>query len=271
LQGEYSDNVRRGLEFLLREQANDGSLAGKAEFFARMYCHGMAAFALGEAFALTSDERLKPSIDAAVAYSVRTQIPASGGWRYQPGDAVGDMSQFGWQIMGLRSAAVAGVPHPDETRRLAVRFLNSCSSGNYGGLSGYRPGEAASRTMTAEALACRQFLSLPLDKRTVDEATSYLLEQLPGQGEADFYYWYYATLALRQAEGPAWPTWNRALQRTLAARQKTAGALAGSWDSDTRWGGYGGRAYSTAMAALCLESYYRYLPSTAAYAIPVVR
>jgi hypothetical protein len=42
--------------------------------------------------------------------------------------------------------------------------------------------------------------------------------------------------------------------------QRKEGELAGSWDPTTVWGGYGGRVYSTAMAALCLEVYYRYLP-----------
>jgi hypothetical protein len=37
--------------------------------------------------------------------------------------------------------------------------------------------------------------------------------------------------------------------------------LEGAWGSDTTWGGYGGRVYTTALAALCLETYYRYLPS----------
>ena len=38
------------------------------------------------------------------------------------------------------------------------------------------------------------------------------------------------------------------------------GQAAGTWDPDPQWGGYGGRVYSTATAALCLEVYYRYLP-----------
>ena len=38
------------------------------------------------------------------------------------------------------------------------------------------------------------------------------------------------------------------------------GDLAGSWDPKCIWGGYGGRVYSTAMSALCLEIYYRFLP-----------
>ena len=34
----------------------------------------------------------------------------------------------------------------------------------------------------------------------------------------------------------------------------------GSWDPVGLWASYGGRAYATAMGALCLEVYYRYLP-----------
>ena len=38
--------VQHGLEFLLRSQTYEGNLAGDAQIYARMYCHGMAAFAL---------------------------------------------------------------------------------------------------------------------------------------------------------------------------------------------------------------------------------
>ena len=60
------------------------------------------------------------------------------------------------------------------------------------------------------------------------------------------------------------------LERGLAAAiaavcNEPTATLAGSWDPDTVWGGYGGRVYTTAMAALCLEVYYRYLPLTAPF------
>ena len=32
----------------------------------------------------------------------------------------------------------------------------------------------------------------------------------------------------------------------------------GSWPTDSVWGGYGGTVYTTSMADLCLESYYRH-------------
>ena len=63
-----------------------------------------------------------------------------------------------------------------------------------------------------------------------------------------------------QLRGIHWERWNDSLQATLLDSQRRDGPLAGSWDHDTVWGGYGGRVYSTALATLCLEVYYRFLP-----------
>ena len=123
-----------------------------------------------------------------------------------------------------------------------------------------RPGEYPSRTMTAEAMLCRLFLYAEPDEAALDEAAQYVGEQLPGESQANLYYWYYATLALQQLGGERWDRWNAALQDALLRRQSRQGTLAGSWDADTVWGSYGGRVYTTAMAALCLEAYYRYSP-----------
>jgi hypothetical protein len=116
--------------------------------------------------------------------------------------------------------------------------------------------------MTAEALACRYFLNVQQDYRSINEAIRYLSEERPGaaSGKPNFYYWYYATLALRQSESAAWREWNESLQQALLSRQETVGDVSGSWNPDTVWGSYGGRVYSTALATLCLEVYYRYLP-----------
>ena len=87
------------------------------------------------------------------------------------------------------------------------------------------------------------------------------MAELPGQGvKPNDYYWYYGTLAMYQLQGDYWQRWNEALQKTLLERQIKDGPLAGTWDTDTVWGGYGGRIYTTAIATLSLEVYYRFLP-----------
>ena len=259
LDGEFQEHVRRGLEYLLRIQAADGDLGGRARLFARMYCHGMATLALSEAYAMTRDERLRPYVERAVRFTVRAQDATSGGWRYQPGDP-GDMSQFGWQLMALQSADLAGIPIRSQVRAGMIRFLNSVAAGPHRGLASYRPGARPSRTMTAEALVCRLFLRNRLDAPAEAEAIAFLMHETPRSGPMNLYYWYYATLALFQTGGPAWDAWNQALQERLLGAQETVGAAAGSWSPRTVWGGYGGRVYSTALATLCLEVYYRYLP-----------
>jgi len=260
LEGDYRQNVQHALEYLLRSQTRDGDLAGNARTFARMYCHGMAALALSEANAMTGDPRLTPYVDRAIRYTIRTQHLTDGGWRYQPGDPAGDTSQLGWQLMALRSAELAGIRLPSKTRAGMIRFLNSVAAGRRGGLASYQPRSYATRTMTAEALACRLFLRLRLNQSATEEAVAFLMQETPQSGSMNLYYWYYATVALFQVRGNAWKTWNESLQQRLMATQETTGPLAGSWAPNTVWGAYGGRVYSTAMAALCLEVYYRYLP-----------
>jgi hypothetical protein len=250
------------LEFLLRTERADGDLSGDSEFYARMYCHGMASLALSEALALTGDQRLLPFVERAVAFSLACQHSTNGGWRYQKGD-LGDMSQFGWQVMALRSAELAGIAVPQTAHNGMRRFLRSASSGAHGGLASYRAGERVSRTMTAEALACRYFLDGEPPSNLRREAAAFLLEDPPQDGRPNFYYWYYGTLALYQTQDDHWDMWNTALQEQLLRRQRTEGDAAGSWDPDCIWGGYGGRVYTTAMGCLCLEVYYRYLPLTA--------
>jgi len=115
--------------------------------------------------------------------------------------------------------------------------------------------------MTAEAMVCWQFLGISRQHPACNEAGDFLLTELPGSGVvANDYYWYYATIAMYQLQGDYWRRWNDALQTTLINRQVKEGPLKGSWNTDTLWGSYGGRVYTTAIAALALEVYYRFLP-----------
>jgi hypothetical protein len=273
--GEYHQTVGSGLDYLIRCQLENGDLAGEASLYARMYCHAMATFALAEAWATTGDKKLDSAVRRGVGYSLRAQHPTAGGWRYRPGDT-GDTSQLGWQLMALHSAELAGLEIPAPTWSGIERFLRSVARGRYGGLASYRPDGPASRSMTAEALYCRQLMSMIrngghpsvewMDPAAIDEATGCVLSELPGIGQPNLYYWYYASLSLHHQKKTsptarhAWETWNSALQAALLPTQVAVGADSGSWPPNCIWAGYGGRVYSTALAAMCLEVYYRYRP-----------
>lgn len=263
LDGEYRKTVQRGLEWLLGQQAGDGNLSGKASLYARMYCHAMATMAVCEALALTGDARMRPYAQRAIDYTISSQDKLSGGWRYQPQDT-GDMSQCGWQLLAIRSAELAGLKVSESVRANMIRFVNSCDAGTHGGLSSYRPDEKITATMTAEAMACRIWLDHVESQSQLNEAVSRIMQELPGESRWNLYLNYYGSFVLKRLGGEKWQTWNQAMQNQLLSLQRTASeselqkSLAGSWDPTSVWGGYGGRVYSTALAVLCLEVYYRF-------------
>ena len=263
LDGDYRKTVQRGLEWLLGQQSGDGNLSGKATLYARMYCHAMATMAVCEALALTGDPRIQPYAQRAIDYTVNSQDSMSGGWRYQPKDT-GDMSQCGWQLLAVKSAQFAGISIPEKVRSNMIRFVQSCSAGKHHGLSSYRPNEKITATMTAEAMACRLWLDSVDSDEQLNEAAQRVMQELPGSARCNLYLNYYGSFVLKRVGGEQWQTWNQAMQSQLLESQRVKtdseldATLAGSWDPTSVWAGYGGRVYSTAMAVLCLEVYYRF-------------
>jgi len=262
-QGPHRDSVTRGLRWLAAGQRADGFLGRNASEYCAMYCHGMATFALAEAYALSEDKQanawLRGPLAKAVRYTLDSQL-ADGGWRYLKGQPDGDMSMFGWQLMSLRSAEAAGVPIPSEAKTRMIQFLQSRSLGKQGGLAAYRQGDQVTAAMTAEALFCKQMLGIRRTNPACQEAIGLLSTSLPNREKYNLYYWYYGTLAMFQHGGEPWGEWNGAMRDILVSEQLQTGPNAGSWEPRDRWGGSGGRIYSTAMATMCLEVYYRYLP-----------
>lgn len=262
LDGKYAETVRKGLSFLLRQQKPDGDLRGVSTAVG-MYCHAMAALALSEAYALTGDERLRGPVERAVGFIASAQATDGMAWRYSPRDSVGDTSILGWVVLLLRSAQVVGISVPAQAQSGAVKWLEKIAEGESGGLARYQPfpGKKVTETMTAEAWVCRQLLGVGGPGPASSEAVAYLLDRGPDRSGYNLYYWYYGTLALYQHGGPSWSRWNGQVRDQLVHRQISSGHSAGSWepDDDREFGAKGGRLYSTALATLTLEVYYRYL------------
>ena len=115
----------------------------------------------------------------AVAFTERAQNESTGGWRYEPGDP-GDTSVFGWQIMALKSAQMAGLPVNSIVFDNAQKWLHSVAKGEHLGLYCYQPyGWPVTPTMTAVGLLCRQYLGIDPKSPAVAESKRCLLENLP--------------------------------------------------------------------------------------------
>lgn len=262
-EGEYADHVSRAVRWLIDQQRDDGYLGGKATYYDQMYCHGIATYALAEAYGMQNDpthfSELREAVSRGVWYITQTQN-TDGGWRYRVGASLSDMSMFGWQLMALKSAELAGIATPSNTRNGMIQFLRDRGRGQSGGLAGYKDDSPPTPAMTAEALFCKQMYGLRRSSLASQEAVGYLQRHLPSVNQPDEYYWYYGTLAMFQHGGPEWEAWNAAARDTLIRLQRRGGPNSGSWDPVGPWGSVGGRIYSTAVSAMCLEVYYRFLP-----------
>ena len=258
--GPYQDVLRKAVEWMLAKERG-----GDLRYRGDMYDHGIAAIALAEAYNLTRDERLLKPVERMVDFTVKAQNPKTGGWRYRtygenPRDK-GDLSVSGWQLMALKSARLGGVHVPKETFEKARVFLTGVTAGDRG--YEYQPGRKPSNAMIAEGLFCEQILREGRMNEQMKRSTTLIQSSLPKSSVVDYYYWYYGSLAMRQAQGEAWNAWNDRLKPLLLKKQILTGSNRGSWIPQGNKHGYAsiaGPVVTTAMAALSLEVYYRYLP-----------
>lgn len=266
--------VQRALDWLLSVQRPDGALGPETKDGHWVYGHHIATQALAELLAAGGpDADWRGKLEAAVKLTLQAQNPTRG-WRYgvRPGDS--DTSITAWAFMSLLAARHAGIEVPDEAFQGALNWFRIVTwTGDGLAKTGYtQKGDNGARmpqaqhykpteAMTSAALACRLLHGEPPAGEAA-VAGLRLLDNMPPvwapNEVTDLYYWYYGALAAFQAGGPLWDTWSEALQGALLKHQRTGGHVEGSWDPLSAWGCVAGRVYTTAMGALCLETYYRY-------------
>jgi hypothetical protein len=271
--GKYEKHVADGLIWLMKQQAPSGDLSGPRgpgnPDAKPMYAHAICTLALCEAYGMTKDDqktrddRLGSAARKAVAYIERAQNQSTGGWRYTPGET-GDTSVFGWQIMALKGAQLAGIEVESAVFDRAQIWLNSVAKGEHLGLYSYQPYREVTPTMTAVGMLCRQYMGINPKDPSMLEGKAYLLQNLPDDMIArNTYYWYYAALTMHNFNDSDWDAWNRRIRRILIESQAKEGCATGSWDpqkpSTDYYGEQGGRLMTTCLNAMTLEVHYRHL------------
>jgi hypothetical protein len=114
---------------------------------------------------------------------------------------------------------------------------------------------------TAIGLLCRMYLGWKKDNPGLARGVEQLSKRGPSTGaQADMYFNYYATQVMRHWDGEQWEKWNEEMRDFLIESQAKRGAETGSWHFDEHHGNIGGRLYTTSMATMTLEVYYRHLP-----------
>ena len=276
-EGVYKEQVASGVAWLRGMQDPDSGLIGDKSNHEFLYDHSIATLALCEAYYSSKNPLLKKNCQKAVNYINRARNYNSA-WRYQePGNGENDTSVTGWMVFALKAAedakltidtdAYAGAKSwfdevTDTTNgRVGYNEVGSFSSRITGVNDNYPPQKGEG--MTAVALLSRVFMGEDPDSNSMlKKHGDLLLTKLPewdpdGLGN-DMYYWYYGTYAMYQMGGKYWSQWEATLKPELVDNQTQKGDEKGSWDTNGPWGHAGGRVYSTALMALCIEVYFRY-------------
>ena len=230
---------------------------GKGNAGEGSYVQGLAGICLSEAYAMTQDQRLQMPAQLAVNYIMASQDPVGGGWGYGY-RSPGDTSILGWNLMGLKSGHMAFLQVDPMSVKRAVAFLDSVQSDEGSGY-GYRgPGNAP--PLTAAGLLCRMYLGWKKDHPALNRGLDRLAKMGPNN---NLYYDYYGTQVMHHVEGDRWVAWNAKMRDMLVKEQAKQGHEQGSWADPflkASHGEQGGRIYTTSLATMILEVYYRHLP-----------
>ncbi len=272
--GLHRSHVGAGVKWLRRQQDEDGAFGKDTGTQSWVYNHAIATTALCEAYAMTRDYRLKKPCRKAVEFILRARNPGEG-WKYKSRGGKSDTSVTGWMVMALNAAKHADIEVPQSALDGALAWFNRMTDGK--GKVGYMSaGDDGSYikgsseryanlpTMTAEATICRILCGVRRMDPKILKGVDIMMNNLPQWNEPncdkiDMYYWFWATYAMYQYGGQRWHKWQHALKKALTDSQCLGGCVHGSWDPVGKWGMVGGRVYATAINALTLEIYYRYL------------
>lgn len=243
--GPYATNIKKSINYLLQQQADgeDGYIGSQ------MYDHGFATLALAECYGMVDDPRIAPALQKAVALILKAQKNnPRHAWRYTPDTRHADTTVSGCQIVALLAARNAGIPVPDSAINKGLAYMRSCRGKN--GAYGYTTRVGGRLTLTAIGSLCYS-LAKKKDEPGYPRTTAYLGKNIRAQdGTYPFYFRYYMSQALFQADEKLWQAWNKDNIRLLSAVQLPDGSFAGNH----------GNAFSTAGALLSLALNYRFLP-----------
>lgn len=269
-EGPYQEVVAAGLYYLVDKMLitsmggdlRDNSLLdelvdGQPQFrkSGDMYCHGIATLALCEAYAMTRDKSLAEPAQEAVNFIVYAQHE-KGGWRYEPKQP-GDTTVSGWQVTALKSALLAKLEVPRSVWYRASDYFDGVQD-DRGATYGYQSPDKNRHSTSVVGLFSRMILGWPHNHPPLAKGMARIAKQYPNRNH--MYFNYYATQALFHTGGPGWERWNPRMREYLVNLQSSEGHESGSWYIDENWSDRGGRLYSTALAILTLEVYYRYMP-----------
>jgi hypothetical protein len=272
--GKYTVAIQRGVGWLALQADPKSGQIGKRLSPKFLYCHAIATHVLCEL--LPSRPQLEPICKRALRFIYGSRNPY-GAWRYdEPPMGLNNTSVTGWMVVALRAAEDAHLEIDRDAYEGALVWLDGVTDTDSGRV-GYdedprahvRYGKTKEPPRDSEPLTALGLFSRILagqdnlrENPILEKHGQLMLGSLPewnkDSSKANAYYWYYGTYAMYQLGGKYWRSWRKALVPALLESQRTTGHARGSWDPVGPSGPVGGRIYSTALMALCLEAPFRF-------------
>ncbi len=250
---KYAKTIKKALEYLVSIQKENGWMGEKSG----MYQHSMATMALSEGYFFGGAAGLRENVTKAAQCLLNAQkVNGDGAWQYEQNSKRADSSVTGWAIMGLKDCMYSGILEQEckEGLEKATKFIIKCNGQ-------YEPGEIANKpNMVAVGIFCLALadkLKHPLMPGLVQRMEKSIRAKLFTKGSGTYYGLYYFNLACFQMGGKLWNEWNEYFREFIVNWQNPDGSfkcVSGDYEKQLSLN------YSTAMAVLSLEVYYRYLP-----------
>ena len=257
-EGEYADNVRRAVYFLLSSTGRNGLITAMVEENRSMHGHGFALMFLAQAYGAEQDtdlqRRLHEAISRAIGLTAKSQS-FNGGWLYTPDQNGDEGSVTVTQIQALRAARNAGIKVPKSTITRACEYIQKCANDD-GGIS-YSLMSRGSRPAISAAAVATLYNAGQYENPVAHKALEYLKKLLKGSKSATvfqghrFYALLYTSQAMFFSGDEDWKEFYPKHRDELIKQQNADG----SWQGD-----FAGHVYGTSIALLILQLPYQYLP-----------
>lgn len=252
MQGKYSLQIRRGVDFLLAQSRANG-LIGSQSDQRYTYGHGYAMMALaqvlGEEEDLERREEIKTTLTRAVEFTAFAQTKA-GGWGYVSAKDGGDFDEGSTtitQVQGLRACRNAGIPVPSETISRATAYIHRCRGEDGGIYYSSTSGPPGRPAITAAAIACL-YSAGEYDDENVPPMMAFCRKNLDDVSGSAMGFWHYAHFYYSQVKyregGEAWDRYYREVALKLLRESDAAGG----WSQ-----GFVGSTYTTANNLIILQ------------------
>lgn len=243
-----------------------------------VYEHSIATYALCEAVTFCKQlgiaiPNLQEVAKMAVEVIIENQHERTGGWDYAydtTSGRGGDLSIAAWQIQALKAAYHTGmdINGLEISARKGTRYVETLQNENGG--FGYKDSKKPIRSSPNGyfSLTGAGMLSLQMwgkgSSSAVRKGSDYILDNSVfsyDTEESDFYGHYYEAQAMMIRGGAEWKRYNAMFKDQLVLNQNQNG----SWKKPGFVKhGLDNEHYRNCLAILMLETYYRFLPGTAA-------